>query len=177
MSAPSNQRAFTTFSSHERGFTLVELLVVISIIAILSVIGITVFSSAQKSARDARRRGDLIALKNAIVQYSLANHSLPPEGGCSGNWSAAFVSALEPAYITKVPVDPLKGQTSCSGSPCIYCYSSDMWCSDNSTTYPCTVGIANVWAYLESCSSSNATGDAPRFKYGCPHFMKSIDPF
>ncbi len=48
------------------GFTLVELLVVISIIAILSVIGITVYSSVQKNARDARRRGDIDSIAMAL---------------------------------------------------------------------------------------------------------------
>lgn len=48
------------------GFTLVELLVVISIIAILSVVGITVFNSAQKSTRDARRKADIDAIAKAL---------------------------------------------------------------------------------------------------------------
>ena len=52
------------------GFTLVELLVVISIIAVLSVIGVTVFSGVQKSARDAKRRGDIDAISKALeVHY------------------------------------------------------------------------------------------------------------
>ncbi len=50
----------------QSGFTLVELLVVISIIAILSVIGITVFSGVQKSARDARRRADIDSITKAL---------------------------------------------------------------------------------------------------------------
>lgn len=48
------------------GFTLVELLVVISIIAILAVVGITVFSGVQKSARDAKRKADINAIANAL---------------------------------------------------------------------------------------------------------------
>lgn len=163
-----------------QGFTLVELLVVVSIIAILSVIGITVFSSAQKGARDAKRREDMIALKNAIAQYSLVNHAFPANG-CSissnGDWPASFKSALEPAYIQQVPKDPLNGQTSCSGAMCQYCFSANMWCSDSSTdSTNCNAGVANFYSYLENCSA-NSTGDATRFKYICPHFMKSIDPF
>lgn len=48
------------------GFTLVELLVVVAIIAILSVIGLTLFSGAQKNARDARRKADVDAVASAL---------------------------------------------------------------------------------------------------------------
>ena len=48
-----------------QGFTLVELLVVITIIAILSVAGIAVFTGVQKNARDARRRADVDSIANA----------------------------------------------------------------------------------------------------------------
>ena len=49
-----------------RGFTLVELLVVITIIAILAVVGITAFSGAQKTARDGRRRADIDSIAKAM---------------------------------------------------------------------------------------------------------------
>lgn len=53
------------------GFTLVELMVVVSIIAILAVIGIVVFSGIQKGARDSRRKGDVDAIAKAIeVHYN-----------------------------------------------------------------------------------------------------------
>lgn len=49
-----------------KGFTLVELLVVVAIIAILSVIGLTIFTNAQSNARDARRRVDIDAISKAL---------------------------------------------------------------------------------------------------------------
>ncbi len=54
------------YAQGKRGFTLIELLVVISIIAILSVIGMTAYGNVQKSARDARRRGDIDAITKAM---------------------------------------------------------------------------------------------------------------
>ncbi len=79
------------------GFTLVELLVVISIIAILSVIGITVFSGIQKGARDARRRGDIDAIAKALE----ANY-----GTCPSTTNS--YCALPGDYFAggEIPIDP-----------------------------------------------------------------------
>lgn len=55
------------------GFTLIELLVVIAIIAILSVIGLAVFSGVQKNARDARRREDILAIAQALEANKTMN--------------------------------------------------------------------------------------------------------
>ncbi len=49
-----------------RGFTLIEILVVISIIAILAVIGISVYSGAQGAARDGRRRSEVTSIARSI---------------------------------------------------------------------------------------------------------------
>lgn len=60
------------------GFTLVELLVVITIIAILSVVGITVFTGVQKKAQDAKLKGDVAAFATAYeLKYNQATGRYP----------------------------------------------------------------------------------------------------
>lgn len=81
--------------NNPQGFTLIELMVVISIIAVLSVVGVTLFNTAQKNARDARRKADIEAISKALE----ANYT-------SG--SATPYPALTAAMFSSgaVPVDP-----------------------------------------------------------------------
>ena len=53
----------------QRGFTLLELLVVISIIGILVGLGAVSYTTAQKKARDSRRIGDMRAMQSVYEQY------------------------------------------------------------------------------------------------------------
>ncbi len=53
----------------QNGFSLIELLVVISIIAVITAVGMTNFLGARERARDARRKSDLVQLKNALRLY------------------------------------------------------------------------------------------------------------
>ena len=83
------------------GFTLVELLVVITIIGILSAIGMSGFNNAQNRAKDAKRKGDVDSvakvfegkynestfsyLAPAAADFNNSKPPVPPEGG---NYSA-----------------------------------------------------------------------------------------
>ncbi len=65
------------FRKNNKGFTLVELLVVISIIGILSSFAIVSLNSARIKARDALRKGDMAQLRTALNLYYDDNLSYP----------------------------------------------------------------------------------------------------
>ena len=59
------------------GFTLLEILIVIGIIGILIGIGTVSYSTAQRKARDAKRKQDLKAVQNCLEQYYSVNQRYP----------------------------------------------------------------------------------------------------
>jgi prepilin-type N-terminal cleavage/methylation domain-containing protein len=61
----------------ERGFTLIELMVVVAVMGILSSIGVVNLSGAQASARDAERKTDIASYHLALERYYAANASYP----------------------------------------------------------------------------------------------------
>jgi prepilin-type N-terminal cleavage/methylation domain-containing protein len=105
---------------NKRGFTLVELMITMSIIAVLSVVLSVNFSKAQKDSRDQRRVEDLKTIQNAAEQYFLLSGSYPSS---AGSWSVGGQSIL-----TKYPVGP-------KGNADTYSYFSNAFgfcvCSSN----------------------------------------------
>lgn len=59
------------------GFTIVELLVVIIIIAILATISVLAYSNTQRRTNDSKRMSDVNALQKALAQYRIINGSFP----------------------------------------------------------------------------------------------------
>ncbi len=60
----------------KKGFTLVEILVVVTIIAILSTIAITYFSSINSKTKDVKKKADIDALANAYeLKYNAKNRA------------------------------------------------------------------------------------------------------
>jgi prepilin-type N-terminal cleavage/methylation domain-containing protein len=64
--------------NNKKGFTLVELLVVISIIGILSTFAIVSLNAARIKARDALRKGDMAQIRTALNLYFDEYDEYPP---------------------------------------------------------------------------------------------------
>jgi general secretion pathway protein G len=123
--------------NHKKGFTLVELLVVMAILGILTVITLANFRTSQIKGRDAQRKSDLRQIANALEAY-FNDHSQYPDAtatggkinacGCDGgplscNWEddsgqREFCDKNNTVYMSKIPGDPL-------GEEQTYCYYSE----------------------------------------------------
>jgi prepilin-type N-terminal cleavage/methylation domain-containing protein len=61
----------------KKGFTLLELLVVIAVAAILVSVATAAYTSAQVKARDSRRMSDMKSMQNALEQFYSDNTAYP----------------------------------------------------------------------------------------------------
>lgn len=144
----------TNFKAMSKGFTLVELLVAIAIIALLTSVGLVSFSRAQQNSRDARRKADLQSLKAALEMYYDSNNAYP-----SGGYaviSTRLATLVSGGHIKALPTDPVSTRyyyyTSLSSNQC-YCLSSEMEITTNASSAECTrySGHASSYAYTTSC--------------------------
>jgi len=101
MNSALMSRLHSRSSLAQAGFTLFELLVTISIIGLLIALVTVSFSTAQRNARDTRRRGDLGQLRNAFEQYYSTENSYPLS--CA---TASLASDFSDLLQGGIPIDP-----------------------------------------------------------------------
>jgi prepilin-type N-terminal cleavage/methylation domain-containing protein len=111
------RREYTPRNDGVRGFTLLELLVVIGIIGVLMALATVAYSSTQKSGRNTRRKQDLVSIQNALELYYSSNGFVYPTGNCSG-----ASDYLKSSW----PVDPTSntaytGDSSCTATSYCIC--------------------------------------------------------
>jgi general secretion pathway protein G len=85
-----------TGSARQAGFTLVELLIVISLISILAAMGLVQYRNSVVSTKEAVLQTDLFRMRDAIDQYYADK----------GKYPSALDSLVSDGYMRKVPADP-----------------------------------------------------------------------
>jgi len=103
----------------EKGFTLIEMLIVVAIIGLLASVVLVGLGSFRSRGRDARRVADLRGVQNSLELYYLKNNNYPEANSWSDLRSALIGAAIG---ITIVPNDPFSDSANQSYS---YGYSSD----------------------------------------------------
>jgi len=166
------------------GFTIVELLIVIVVIAILASISIVAYNGIQARARDSQRKSDLATIAKGLAIYNVdAGNLIEVGSGCGSNgngqvwfnhnngtgYPRAINECLNDAGIVKQTLKDPSGATSCSGTN-TECYAY--------MKYHCG-GSAYIYTNLESTpysSSSTATDGTCAATldtvYGMDYFVK-----
>lgn len=83
-------------ASCQRGFTLIELMTVVSIIGILATLAVPSYQSALLKAREATLRQDLFTLRDVLDQHRADQGKYPPTLG----------DLVKAGYLRTIPVDP-----------------------------------------------------------------------
>jgi general secretion pathway protein G len=115
-----------------RGFTLLELMIVITIIMILATIGAARYEVSIHRSREASLKQDLSAMRSAIEQYTLDKQQAP----------TSLDDLVSAGYLREVPLDPITRQKNWNVE------SSDILLSPEQTT----TGIIDVHSASDQAS-------------------------
>jgi general secretion pathway protein G len=85
---------------HSRGFTLLELMIVISILVILAMIAVATYQKTVLAAKEATLREDLFQMRKMIDQYYADKARLP----------TSLDDLVTAGYIQQIPIDPMTDQ-------------------------------------------------------------------
>ncbi len=84
----------------DRGFTLVELMVVLVIIALLLTIAVPRYFGTVENGRHAVQRQNIAAIRDAIDKYR----------GDQGSYPQTLQDLVDKKYLRAIPVDPVTGR-------------------------------------------------------------------
>jgi prepilin-type N-terminal cleavage/methylation domain-containing protein len=150
-----------------RGFTLIEMVVVVAIIAILSSVGIFSYNEASKKSRDGNRQADLKMMQAGIELYKQKNGRYPE--GCNGPgvWSgqlgttyacsggsAQYILGLAPQFIRFLPQEKRLNGTD---SGYVYTTNTDGTVYKIEARKTVESEIVNYTNPLKSCDATNSS--------------------
>ncbi len=85
------------FPSRQRGFTLIELVVVMTLLALLATVGLAGYRQKVRTAKEAVLKENLFQINHALEQYRTDRGKYPPSLG----------PLRELGYLRDIPYDPM----------------------------------------------------------------------
>jgi general secretion pathway protein G len=91
-----SRRSLAAKRASEGGFTLIELMIVMSLIVILASIGLAVYTNSVTKAKESVLKEDLFRMRDAIDQYY----------SDKGKYPSSLQDLVSEKYLRSIPVDP-----------------------------------------------------------------------
>lgn len=118
---------------NDAGFTLIELVIVMAIIAVLTAIAVPMFSKSVNRAKEAALKEDLMTMRQAIDSYTVDKEKAPQ----------SLEDLVQAGYLKSIPIDPLTNR-------------NDTWIvdqgSDLTSAYETQGGIGDVHSGAQTVS-------------------------
>jgi prepilin-type N-terminal cleavage/methylation domain-containing protein len=152
----------------QRGFTIVELLIAIVVIAVLATLPVAAYSGMQQRGRDTQRVSDMKAIVKGLEMYKTLNGSYPAPSTTNtiSSWEVSsinpsqFLSVLKTSGVmSTVPVDPVNNGTVNNGM--LYRYYR--YAAGSNGCDP-TRGAYYVLVVGDAESSASQLGTSPGFQ-------------
>lgn len=159
--------------NNKSGFTLIELIVTVTIITILFAVLASNFLGAQQRTRDSKRKAELAQLKTAIEAYRSEHGSYPPDLSIAqtefySDTGTNWIPGLSPDYINRLPKDPLQSNAGHSVTGKAMAQTQLWWnfppvefsCNGAQQTWTVPGGITSIHVDM---AGAGGTGSSPGY--------------
>src|SRR5215510_1106553 len=98
-SSPNHARTSSSGRRWSKGFTLLELVIVMTIMVTLAAVGVVNYQRIREKAKETLLKDDLKTMRKLIDQYSADKETLPD----------SLDDLVNGGYFREVPIDPITG--------------------------------------------------------------------
>ena len=148
------RKVFRTSVKDKRGFTLIEIIVAMAIVAALSVSGALSYTTVLKRGRDSKRISDVEQIRSALEMYRATNGAYPSSASWTELSDSNNLGLVSGGFIASIPKDPRRGSTltsvysyqyqstnACGALWCGYCLGSFLEAHTPNPDSTCSIGL------------------------------------